>query len=312
MSITRDLTPARRSRSRVPATSANVGPGFDCFGLALDWREQVDLEVIESGYAVDVTGEGADAIPRDESHLVLSATLTGLADLGVRTPGLRLRAHNTLPHGRGLGSSSAAIVAGLLAACGLAEMEPDPRLGPAARQRDRGSSRQRRSRDLRRIRAGVRRRYGRLPWPAARSGRRSRAGCSWPTQPLDTAAARRLLPESVPHVDAAANSARAALLVHALSNDPALLARSHPGLAAPGVPEFGHAPVVRAAEGPPEPGCAAVISGAGPSVLVLGRAEQLVELASWNVRGFAGRPLAIGTESRIDDVTDECQCRTGM
>ena len=112
MSITRDLVPGQAITVSVPATSANVGPGFDCFGLALDWREQVDLEVIESGYAVDVTGEGAEAIPRDESHLVLSATLTGLADLGVRTPGLRLRAHNTLPHGRGLGSSSAAIVAG--------------------------------------------------------------------------------------------------------------------------------------------------------------------------------------------------------
>ena len=44
-----------------PATSANLGPGFDCFGLALDWREQVDLEVIESGFGVEVTGEGADA-----------------------------------------------------------------------------------------------------------------------------------------------------------------------------------------------------------------------------------------------------------
>ena len=104
----------------VPATSANLGPGFDCFGLAFDWRESVTLEVVASGYRIDVTGEGAETIPRDESHLILRSALVGLADLGLSAPGLALTCHNTIPHGRGLGSSSAAIVAGLCAAQGLA------------------------------------------------------------------------------------------------------------------------------------------------------------------------------------------------
>ena len=299
MSITRDLVPGQAITVSVPATSANVGPGFDCFGLALDWREQVDLEVIESGYAVDVTGEGAEAIPRDESHLVLSATLTGLADLGVRTPGLRLRAHNTLPHGRGLGSSSAAIVAGLLAACGLAGIEPDQRWVLRHASAIEGHP----DNVAAAIFGGFVLAYdGGSGVSVARSPVRPEIA-GWvflADQPMDTAAARRLLPESVPHVDAVANSARAALLVHALSNDPALLLEAtrdwlHQGYRSSAMPRS-----YELLKDLRSRGCAAVISGAGPSVLVLGRAEQLVELASWNVRGFAGRPLAIGTESRIE------------
>ena len=192
---------------------------------------------------VDVTGEGADTIPRDESHLVLSATLTGLADLGVRTPGLRLRAHNTLPHGRGLGSSSAAIVAGLLAARGLAETEPDPHWVLRHASAIEGHP----DNVAAAIYGGFVLAYdsGRVsPWLADRSDRRSRAGSSSRRSRCETATARRLLPSSVPHVDAAANSARAALLVHALSDRTSTAPRGHPGLVAPGLPQFGHAPVV--------------------------------------------------------------------
>ena len=116
----RQLTLGSAVQVEVPATSANLGPGFDCFGLALDWREQVELTVLDQGFRIDVSGEGADAIPRDETHLIIRSALVGLADLGVTVTGLRLRCHNTIPHGRGLGSSSAAIVSGLLAAAGLA------------------------------------------------------------------------------------------------------------------------------------------------------------------------------------------------
>ena len=70
----------------VSATSANLGPGFDCLGLALDWREQVDLAVLQSGFEIEVSGEGADRIPRDESHLIIRSALVGLADLGTRCP----------------------------------------------------------------------------------------------------------------------------------------------------------------------------------------------------------------------------------
>ncbi len=121
------LLPGRSVTVEVPATSANLGPGFDSFGVALDWRETVRLEVIDSGFQIDVSGESADHVPRDESHLMIRSALVGLADLGVSAPGLRLTCHNTIPHGRGLGSSAAAIVAGLLAAEGLAGRAHDPR-----------------------------------------------------------------------------------------------------------------------------------------------------------------------------------------
>ena len=122
----RVLVPGRSVTVEVPATSANVGPGFDCFGLALDWRERVNLAVIQDGYRIEVSGEGAGELPRDESHLIIRAVLVGLADLGVQAPGLWLDCRNTIPHARGLGSSSAAIVAGLLAAAGLAEVPARP------------------------------------------------------------------------------------------------------------------------------------------------------------------------------------------
>ena len=76
------LAPGRRVTVEVPATSANLGPGFDCFGLALSWREQVELTVTDGGFTVEATGEGADAVPRDASHLILRSALRGLADLG--------------------------------------------------------------------------------------------------------------------------------------------------------------------------------------------------------------------------------------
>jgi len=127
------LSAGRSVTVEVPATSANLGPGFDCCGLALDWRERVNLAVIEQGYRIELSGEGAAELPRDESHLIIRSVLVGLADLGVRTPGLWLGCRNTIPHGRGLGSSSAAIVAGLLAAAGLAQtrVKPDWLLGHA-------------------------------------------------------------------------------------------------------------------------------------------------------------------------------------
>ena len=112
----------------VPATSANLGPGFDCFGLALDWREQVELTVLESGFAIEVSGEGADADPagRDPPDHPLGAGRAGRSR-ACACPGCGSRCHNTIPHGRGLGSSSAAIVAGLLGGGGTGRVEPRTR-----------------------------------------------------------------------------------------------------------------------------------------------------------------------------------------
>ena len=276
-----------------PATSANVGPGFDAFGLALDWRDLVSIDVIEEGYAVEVTGEGAASMPRDHSHLILASTLAGLGDLGACVPGLRLRAHNTIPHGRGLGSSSAAIVAGLLAARGLLGLDPDPAwlLSHASRIEGHPDN----------VAAAVHGGFV-LAYAGAEGTRVAKLPlhheiAGWifvADEAMATSHARRLLPATVPHRDAAANSARAALRVHALGVEPELLLEAtrdwlHQEYREPAMPAS-YALLTRLRAD----GWAAVISGAGPSVLVLGRGSELAALADVTAAGFAGRAIAVG------------------
>ena len=108
-------------RVRVPATSANLGPGFDALGLALSLYDEVDAWVCESGLSIEIFGEGADLAGTGEEHLVVRAMRAAFAVTGGQPPGIGLRCVNRIPHGRGLGSSAAAIVAGILAARALAE-----------------------------------------------------------------------------------------------------------------------------------------------------------------------------------------------
>ncbi len=121
--------PAGRSiLVRVPASSANLGPGFDSIGLALGlWDEYAVTSAAEPGLKITVEGEGADDVPTDETHLVYATMRHTWSELGVEPPaGLVLEAHNGVPHGRGLGSSATAIVAGVVAAQALsAEEWPD-------------------------------------------------------------------------------------------------------------------------------------------------------------------------------------------
>src|SRR3954468_24617818 len=100
-------------RVAVPATSANLGPRFDSLGLALDLHDELEAELAGSGLAVEVTGEGSGVVPLDEDHLVVRAMRSAFDALGGQPSGLRLRCRNAIPHARGLGSSSAAIVGGL-------------------------------------------------------------------------------------------------------------------------------------------------------------------------------------------------------
>jgi homoserine kinase len=120
---------------RPPATSANLGPGFDSFGLALELRDEVTVEVFDSptapgliasgltapGLSVQVEGEGSGTVPLDERHLLVQAVRAAFDELGGQPGGLRVHCYNRIPHGRGLGSSSAAICAGLIAARALVE-----------------------------------------------------------------------------------------------------------------------------------------------------------------------------------------------
>src|SRR4051794_22071627 len=97
-------------RVTVPATSANLGPGYDSLGLALELRDTLEAEVSGSGLVVEVDGAGSGDVPLDEAHLVVRSMRAAFELLGEQPPGLRLSCRNVVPHARGLGSSSAAIV----------------------------------------------------------------------------------------------------------------------------------------------------------------------------------------------------------
>jgi homoserine kinase len=296
----KQLAVGRAVTVEVPATSANLGPGFDCIGLALDWRERIELVGLDSGFVIEVSGEGAEEIPRDESHLIIRSALVGLADLGVRATGLRLSGHNTIPHGRGLGSSSAAIVAGLVAAAGLARAELDRGwlLRHATAIEGHPDN----------VAAAI---YGGLvlayEGPAGVTVAQGQldpavaVAVLVPDFPVATAAARGLLPRTVPHADAAANSGRAALLVHALATEPDRLHDAtrdwlHQHYREPAMPRSYELMTALRAQG-----FAAVISGAGPAVLVLGRADQLATLAGFRAPGFHLRQSAVGQQASLAD-----------
>ena len=105
---------------QVPASAANLGPGFDALGLALELRDIYVAQILdEEVFDVDVTGEGADEVKKDGKHLVIKAMMTGFEFMGGKPRGIALRALNAIPHGRGLGSSAAAVVGGLSLARGL-------------------------------------------------------------------------------------------------------------------------------------------------------------------------------------------------
>ncbi|MEH0146805.1 homoserine kinase [Corynebacterium sp. Q4381] len=115
-----DLEVGLKATVTVPASTANLGPGFDTLGLAVGVYDTVEVEVTQSGLQVEIFGEGADELPRDNSHLVVKAIRSGLKASDVAAPGLRVVCHNSIPQSRGLGSSAAAAVAGVVAANTLA------------------------------------------------------------------------------------------------------------------------------------------------------------------------------------------------
>ena len=285
----------------VPATSANLGPGFDCFGLALDWTERVELTVTDGGHRVEVTGEGAEEVPQDETHLILGSALQGLADLGCTAPGLALRCHNTIPHGRGLGSSSAAIVAGLLGALALAGRtgEQDPQVRRwLLRHADRIEG------HPDNVAAAVHGGFV-LTWRGAQGLEvvsppvhpDVAAAVLVPETPVATKAARGLLPDVVPHRDAARNAARTALLVHALGREPEHLLDGtadwlHQDHRRPAMPATWDLVQRLRADG-----VAAVVSGAGPAVLVLGRTDELAGIGEQP--GFRRVDVGVGGPAAV-------------
>jgi homoserine kinase len=257
-------------RVRVPATSANLGPAFDCAGLALTRHDLLEFTPADAGLTIEMTGEGALTLPTDETHLVVRAFRAACSELGWSPPGLRVVAANAIPQGRGMGSSAAAVVAGVVAAWALCpdvedvdseavlrlatELEGHPDNVAAC------------------LLGGAT-----LSWMAAGGARAERLDVHpgiapvllVPAETLSTHVARGLLPEVVPHGDAVANAARSALLVHALTTAPHRLLeatedRLHQRQRTAAMPRsLDLLDRLRAA------GYAAVVSGAGPSLLVL-------------------------------------------
>jgi homoserine kinase len=280
----------------VPATSANLGPGFDSLGLALELRDELEATVTASGLGVDVVGEGAGDVARDETHLVVRAMRACFDVLGTQPGGLLLSCRNRIPHARGLGSSAAAIVGGIVLARALVDGGP---------QRMDDDSAYRLAAELEghpdNVAAAV---YGGLTI-AGLSGNTFyatrvpvapaiTAEVFVPPTALSTELARGLLPELVTHRHAVANAGRAALLVAGLAGQPELLLTAtadllHQSYRRPAMPDsLDLVDRLRA------DGHAAVVSGAGPSVLVLSADDG--DLTPYTPKGWDLLPLAVAPE----------------
>lgn len=286
----RILPVGRTVTVEVPASSANLGPGFDALGVALGLYDTITVTTIESGLELEVTGEGAGEVPEDASHLVAKAVEAGLRAGGRGAPGIRISCSNAIPHSRGLGSSASAAVGGLVAANGLmggvltsahlvqlaSEFEGHPDNAAAS------------------VLGGVvvswtERSATAVTYSAVRMDVDPSivATVLVPSETSSTAQTRGLLPAMVPHEDAAFNASRAALMSVALASRPELLMaatedRLHQSYRAPALVATTQW-VARLRER----GLAATVSGAGPTVLVLGTSalpadlRELAELQGW-------------------------------
>lgn len=289
--------PTRTVVVRAPATCANLGPGFDVLGLAIDLRDELVVGLAPSGLTIEVIGEGADEVPTDERHLVARALRAGFDRLGGQPPGLVLRCTNRIPHGRGLGSSAAAIVAGLLAARALAGA-PDA-LDDAGLLRLAVDLEGHPDNVTPCLRGGLSlawRDDGKVCAVALPVANGLAPVVVVPPYAASTAAARALLPASVPLPDAVHNAARAALLVEAVGRRLDLLLaatedRLHQPYRAPAMPETAELIRRLRADGLP-----AVVSGAGPSVLVLHVDGSIDAVAAAAPPGWRTEPVRLARD----------------
>ncbi|MFV9635474.1 homoserine kinase [Mycobacterium neumannii] len=301
--MTHVLPPGLRATSVVAASSANLGPGFDSLGIALSLYDEIVVETTDSGLTVEVEGEGQGQVPLDEGHLVVRAIRRALEALNISAPGMAVRCRNDIPHSRGLGSSAAAVVSGLSVVNGLAaqtsseilsehdliqlssEFEGHPDNASAA------------------VLGGGVVSWTEGPESAPRFDAAPirvhpdiRLFVAIPDERSSTAETRVLLPEKVSHADARFNVSRAALLMVALTTRPDLLM--------PATEDVLHQPQ-RASAMPASAeyleilrrcGVAAVLSGAGPSVLALCTSPELPAeaLECGTANGFTVKAMMIG------------------
>lgn len=281
--MTETLPAAATVTARVPASSANLGSGFDTFGIALGLYDEITVSTTSSGLSISVEGEGADDVPWGPSHLVVRAIERGLEAAGVWADGLDVVCRNRIPHSRGLGSSASAAVGGLAAANGLAaRLDPSLALSQDQLVQLAGEFEGHPDNSSASVLGGIV-----VSWaecaddPALRRYRAVRlephpdlrATALVPVERSSTAYTRGLLPDAVPHRDAAFNASRAALAVVALTQRPDLLLpatedRLHQPYRASALP-LTTAWVRRLRDA----GIAATVSGAGPTVLALTAGE---------------------------------------
>lgn len=297
--------PGRRVRVAVPASTANLGPGFDAVGLALGLEDEYLLEVLPDGAGLEVVleGEGAADLPRDATHLVAARVREALEACGtgwLDGYGLRLTCRNTIPMSAGLGSSAAAIVGGLGLGFALARggelTEADLGLvsthaGIAEGHPDNSSAS---------VHGGLT-----VSWmPSPQVVRTARPTLHPDVVPVvlvptgervDTATARAVLGPHVPRAEAVQQAGRAALLVHALTSDPTLLLDATQDWLHQEQRRAVYPVTMGAVDALRGLGHAAVVSGAGPTALCLTTAEMapavVAEARSW---GRAWRVLTPG------------------
>ncbi|MES2171778.1 MAG: homoserine kinase [Actinomycetota bacterium] len=256
---------------RVPATTANLGPGFDTLGLALSLYDELTVTVRDApGASVEVIGVGAGEVPTDSTNLVVTAIAYTFAAYSQALPGLDLVAQNAIPHGRGLGSSGAAIVSGIMAAkgllAGIVDIDANALLALATALEGHPDN----------VAPAL---FGGLTiaWTTDAGPQHKKLivhrGVSpliaVPESTMSTELARSLRPASVPHEDAIFNVSRSALLIAALIQSPELLLAAtedklHQSYRAAAMPETESLITELRSRGLP-----AVVSGAGPSILVL-------------------------------------------
>ncbi|WP_246136479.1 homoserine kinase [Leekyejoonella antrihumi] len=278
---------------RTPASTANLGPGFDSIGLALGLIDEVVATVEPDGLTITVAGHGDSTVPLDEGHLIWQSMCAMWERLEVDAPaGLRLDCRNAVPHSRGLGSSATAIVAGAGSALALAGVDlsaPEALTlvndvaGDIEGHPDNAS-------------ASV---YGGLTLSWRDDERAGWRTVRPPLHPdivpvvlvpdatLSTDKARSALAATLPLRDAASTAGRAALLIEAMTRRPDLLL--------PATREWLHQEARRPAYAPSmalvdrlrADGLAAVISGAGPTVLVLAAVRDVPRItapdAGWQI-----------------------------
>jgi homoserine kinase len=294
----------RTVKVRVPATSANLGPGFDTLGLALGFYDELEVTVrSDLGAHVEVIGEGSEdsaaPVTTDSTNLVVQSIAHAFKFAGVEIPGLSLIAHNQIPHSRGMGSSSAAIVSGLMAAKGLLEglcdFDEDTLLRLATELEGHPDN----------VAPAL---FGGLTiaWTEDDGPRCKKLlvhrGVSplvlVPSFTMSTKLARSLQPDNVPHEDAIFNVSRSSLLVAALTQSPELLFEAtedklHQDYRAEAMPQT--STLIKVLR---DQGFAAVVSGAGPSILVLcsdpaQRAEASALVASHEETPWTSLALAV-------------------